>query len=73
MEGWTTGARQARVREFLLHVSCHVWDVGHDLVGREEVVRIEGVDDALFACPKGPVLEMPPNMNSAQVVRVDER
>jgi hypothetical protein len=50
-----------------------VFDVGLDLVGREEVLRIEGVNDALFACPTGPVLEMPRNMKRAQVVRVDGR
>jgi hypothetical protein len=62
---------QSRVREIVVHVLSHVEYVDHNLVCGEEVVGIEGVDDALFGMARGSVAGYTPQHEHAHVVRVD--
>jgi hypothetical protein len=42
------GGCQIVARELILHIVCQAQDAGHDLIGIQEVVRVEGVNDALI-------------------------
>jgi hypothetical protein len=48
-----------------------VEDACHDLVGRHEVVRVVGVNDALFGLAEGTGARNATQIEEAQVVRVD--
>jgi hypothetical protein len=50
-----------------------VKDVGHDHVGRQDVVLVEGVNDALFGLAEGAGARNATQHEEAQVARVNGR